>query len=156
MKILGIVFLCLSGFGVASVLLGREEERLSVISALVELLEIIKRGVENYSMSASEILKSCDRELLRRCGYQGEDTPQGFLDMSINCRVPHGEAADVFSEFASDFGKSYRVRQAERCAEALARLRDIEGRVRSQLPDRRRVIICGSASFTLIIIILLL
>lgn len=156
MKILGIVLLCFSGFGVTAVLLGREEERLAVISALAELLEIIKRGVENYSMSASQILRSCDRELLRRCGYQGEDTPQGFLDMSGNCRIPHREAADVFAEFASDFGKSYRLRQAQRCAEALSRLRDIEGRARARLPDRRRVIICGSVSFTLIIIILLL
>lgn len=156
MKILGIALLCLSGFGTALLLVGREEQRLSVISALVELLETVKRCVENYSMSASEILRACDKELLLRCGYQGEHAPQSFLDMSGSCRIPHREAAAVFAELASDFGKSYRGMQTEKCAAALARMRDIENGARAQLPSRKKVLICGSVSFTLIIIILLL
>jgi hypothetical protein len=156
LKILGIALLCLSGFGTALLLVGREEQRLSVISALAELLEAVKRCVENYSMSASEILRACDKELLLRCGYQGEDIPQGFLDMSGSCRIPHREAATVFEEFASDFGKNCRGMQTEKCAVALARMRDIENGVRAQLPGRKKVLICGSGSFALIIIILLL
>lgn len=140
----------------ALLLVRREEQKFSVISALAELLETVKRGVENYSMSASEILNLCGAELLFRCGYQMGDVPQSFLDLSEGCRIPDREAASVFEEFAADFGKSYRSAQTEKCAEALGRLRSIEDRVRAQLPSRKKVLICGSASLTLIIIILLL
>lgn len=137
-------------------LLKREKERLAHVSALVELLELTRKMVENYSMSASEILFSCGSELLERCGYNGIDAPKSFMDMSEHCDIYDDSARAALGEFAADFGKNYRERQIEKCSSSIEKLRSIKEKICEQLPARQKLIVCGCASLTIIVIILLL
>ena len=156
MKMIGIIFLCLSGLWLASVLIKREEMRVCCVTSLVRLVEAAKRAVENYSMTASEILMSCEEELICGCGYCGEQRPESFLEMSRLCDIDDEESRRIFSEFAQDFGKNYRERQTEKCEDCVLKLKLREEQLSERLAVRKKLILCGCASFSLAAVILLL
>lgn len=156
MKIVGMILLCLSGLWLASVLIDREKKRVRCVASLVKLVENTKRAVENYSMTASEILLSCGEALIRDCGYSGEELPQNFFEMSRGCEIGDEESERIFFEFSQDFGKNYRERQTEKCEDCALKLRLREEHLAEQLAVRKKLIFCGCISLSLVAVILLL
>ena len=151
-----MITVCISGLGLSMLLIYREELALRRVNALIRFFEFVRSSVRHYSMSASEIIRRCDGELLFLCGLaDGEDRPESFLDMAERCDIPDGEAEKIFSEFARDFGKAYREEQAAKCDGYIARLTDRERKLGEELPSRRKMIIGLGISLTLILVILL-
>lgn len=156
MKIVGMILLCLSGLWLASALIGRAEKRVRCVASLAKLVENAKRAVENYSMTASEILLSCGEELIRACGYCRVELPQSFLEMSRGCEIGDEESRRIFFEFAQDFGKNYRERQTEKCEDCALKLKLREEYLTDQLAVKKKLIFCGCISLSLVAVILLL
>ena len=157
MEILGIVLILLSAAGAIFSLLGRIDGELDGLKALTELIGYVKMSVENYSMSASEILRRCDVGLLERLGYpKGAPRPSGFSELYENSYVADRTAREAFGSFAADFGKSYRLEQTRQCQSFAELLRVRVSELEAALPARRKMIIslCTSAALALVILLL--
>ncbi len=153
---IGIVLLCLSGLWLSRLLIKREEEKVRCVSSLVHLMESAKTAVENYSMTASQILSSVGEDLIRACGYRASFLPKSFLEMSENCDIADEESRNAFCEFSRDFGKNYRSAQAKKCEECLTRLKIRESELAEQLIPKKRLIRSVCISLSLLAVILLL
>ena len=101
--------LLFSGVGVASFLVKEAENALFRTRAWLELVRWIRSAVDNYSMSVSEMLSSCDRELLWRLGYPvNECIPESFFDIVEATDIPDRASREAVECFLADFGKNYR------------------------------------------------
>lgn len=157
MKILGVIVLLFSGVGLA-VRLSRDEDRaLRQARALLEFLSFVNDAVENYALPASQILLSCDPEIIFAMGYrEGAGMPTSFEELALGCDFCDAETSSVLSEFAGDFGNGYRAQQVAKNGhfidKAKRRLEKLERRV----PGRKKMILSVVLCITLIVIILLL
>lgn len=157
MEIWGIILILFSGAGIAFSLLQGGSDAIACARATLELLCYVKNSVENHSMPASEILRNCDRDIFLRMGYPvSRGAPASFIELWENCNMADTVSRDLFFDFASGFGKSYRRQQVEECqlaARAVGeRLAELEG----AMPARRKMIISICISVSLILVILLL
>ena len=153
---IGVLLICLSGIWASAFLIKRENERVGCVRALLTLVEYTRSAVENYSMSASEILRSVGKEVILECGYQGELPPESFTLMCNECKVEDTEARRVFFEFANDFGKNYRERQSEKCSECAMALKRRYDELAAEAGTRKKMITALCLCFTLALVILLL
>lgn len=156
MQIIGIITVCISGFGISMLLLVRERLALTRVAALIRFIEYVKLSVEHYALSTSQLFSRCDKELLYNCGYEDGNLPDNFRDMAEGCDIPDKEAEEVFFRFALDFGKEYRMKQTMSCDNCIEELKRCEVRLKDEFPARRKLIIGIGVSATLILIILLL
>ena len=157
MKTLGILILIFSGSGIAFSLLENARGALSRTQAWLEFMRLIRSWVDNYSMSATEILRSCDAELLLRLGYpENADAPESLDGLVAASDIPDGETREAVEAFFEDFGKSYRGEQVLRCNECIDKLRAREAYLTEQLPLKRKIIVSVSLCATAVAIILLL
>ena len=157
MAILGSVALLLSGIGIAY-LLARDAERcVACTRALLALVRFTRNCVSMYSMSASEILKKCEAELLDGCGYPNEaPLPASFSELFLNCEIPDKESRVAFSDFADGFGTAYRAEEILRCEDCIEKLRKREMYLTSALPSKKKMIYSVSLCSALSLLILLL
>ena len=156
MQIVGIILILVSGVGAAWVLLQGQKRELESAEAVLELLLYVKTAVDTYSMTASEMLRSCNSDIVRKMGYSGEEPPSSFLQLLEASEISDGTVRDIFSDFARSFGKNYRRRQSEDCSLAIERLRVRVSELEKALPVRRRMIVSICISVSLILVILLL
>lgn len=156
MRALGALLIFLSAVFLSGALLERERERAARVGALASFVEYVRTAVENYSMSASEILRSADAELLRGCGYLLDEVPENLAKMCEACVIEDGESKRIFFELAADFGKNYRERQSERCSECARALRQRYESIRAELGTRKKLISALCICIALALIILLL
>ena len=156
MKMLGAALLFFSGVWLSSILIKREEQRVLRAASLARLVEHAKNGVENYSASASVILRSAGIDLLRDCGYRAERVPESFLELYEGCDIDESESEKIFFELARDFGKSYRAAQTQKCEAAALRLKARVQELECRLGAKRRLIRCVCISLSLLLVILLL
>ncbi len=157
MKIIGILLLLCSAAGISVTLVKSERRRLVCSKAWLGLLLEARDFVAIWNMPAGEILKRCDRERLRACGYPDElPLPESFSELSDCCFIPDSESRETICEFASDFGWGYReqeLKKTEQCIEKLkARTALLEGR----LLQRQKLIygLCLSAALVALILLL--
>ena len=145
----------LGGMGIVVFLIRDEEAKAARISAFLEFVIFLKESVSNYSMPISDILKTCDRGLLERCGYdvQLDITPQRLCS---ECRLPDDDSEHSFKSLMKDFGSSYRQSEVEKCERCIESLRKREEDMRSQLPKRKKLITCVGISAVALVLILLL
>ena len=155
-KIIGIMLVCFSGLWLSGSLISREKEKAERTSSLARLAEEAGRAVENYSMTASEILRAMGEDLMRSCGYSLEGIPSSFSELCDNCDIPDEESRRIFSEFAKDFGKNYRGREAQKCNECAARLKERGEKLAVELSAKKKLISCVCISLSLLAVILLL
>ena len=147
----------LGGLGISFLLVRDEETKISRTSALLEFSIFLKDSVENYSMSASEILRSCDERLLERCGYEtGAELPKTFLDFVSKIDVPDSESRRAVDSLVRDFGSCYRREQVDKCERCISALRKREDSMVRAFPIRKKVIISVCVCASLVLLILLL
>ncbi len=156
MQIFGMILILFSGVGAAFVLLQGQRRELESAEAVLELLLYVKTAVDTYLMTASELLRSCNGDILRKIGYSSEKPPESFLELMEASDIPDETVRDIFFDFAKGFGKNYRRRQSEDCALAIEKLRLRVGELEKALPVRRRMIVSICISVSLILVILLL
>lgn len=157
MKILGILMLLFSGVGIAFFLIEQARYVLSRTQAWLEFVRLVRSSVDNYSMSASEILRACTPELWQRLGYPEDDgTPESFDAVVALSDIPDRESREAIESFFGDFGRSYRAEQVLRCDECIDKLRAREKYLVKQLPIKKRIILSVSLCATACALILLL
>ena len=157
MKILGVAIVLFSGMAIAVALSKEEDKKLLRTRAWIELLILVRSSVDGYSMSASEILASCDRRLLSRLGYPDcELVPQSLSALAQSVDIPDREIADAVSDFLSDFGKNYREYQVSRCDDCIGKLRERETALALQIPAKKKVVFAVSLCAAAAVVILLL
>ena len=157
MPLLGVIAILIAGAGISSALVADSLTSVLRSRALLELLELTRGSVENYAMSASEILSGCPEELIRRCGYRDESGfPRSFLELAERCEIPDPESEKLFFDFARSFGKDSRQRQSEACSMCIDAMRARLYEMERQLPVRRKVIIsvCGAAALVCVILLI--
>ena len=157
MQLLGMIAIVLGSMGVAFFLVCEEDAKASRIGALLEFSAFIRDSVNNYSMSASDILKTCDRELLKRCGYNFDANSEITLKMlEEECEISDAESERAFKNMIGDFGSLYRQAQVERCDDCISILKERNEYISRQLPSRKRVITCVCFCVATFVLILLL
>ena len=154
MQFLGMLAIALGGAGVAFFLIREEETKVDRISALLQLSVFFKDMVDSYSMPITEIVRSCDKELLFRCGYTDENVTVEMLEE--NCNVFDGESERSFKGMISDFGKCGREAQVEKCNKCIEVLRKRDEYAAEQLPKKKKLIACISLCAVAAVLILLL
>lgn len=157
LRALGIALIVLSGIGAALFLSHCAEERAVRVRALLELTMYVRNSVEHYSITASEIARGCDGELLRRIGYpESAERPAALCDIADRSDVPDMAARSAFLDMVRGFGREYRGRQAELCGICEQILRERAEELEAKLPSVKRTVICVCVSITLVLVILLL
>lgn len=157
LEIWGIIFVLLSGLGLAAFLTHGADGRLICAKAALELMTYVKASVENYSMPAAEILRERHKDIVDRLGYHGgEEPPQSFTEMCKGCEISDPAVREILLEFAEGFGKNYRRQQSEDCQRALEKLCLRVSELERELPGKKKMIFSICISVSLVLIILLL
>lgn len=155
-KIIGALTVIVSAAVIARELTLRVDSSVRYVSALRSLLEHTKNMVDCYSLPASEILRRTDKDIFADCGYKNSTLPRDFCELLQGISAEDGEAFDIFSSFARDFGKSYRADEASRCALYLEKMRSREQKLIKDSAKRKKVIFTISLCFALAVIILMI
>ena len=132
-----------------------EDAKALRISAFLKLAIFFRDSVKNYSMPTSDILKTCDKSLLERCGYDmsSEVTIKRLED---ECVMFDCDAEQAFKRLLHDFGSGYRQAEIEKCECCIEILRKREKDILMQIPKQKKLITCIGISAMALLIILLL
>lgn len=157
MEIWGIILVLLSGIGSAAFLVGGENRRLLCAKTALALIVYVKSSVDNYSMTASEILTERHEDLVVGLGYPEEKgPPTSFMEMCELCEISDPAVSEILLEFAQGFGKHYRREQSEDCQRTLEKLRFRVSVLEKELPGRKKMIFSICLSVALVLVILFL
>lgn len=157
LEIWGIILVLLSGIGVAAFLVRGEDSRLVCARTALGLMAYVKSSVDNYSTTASEILRERYEDIVDGLGYpEGKEAPKSFIEMCEGCEMSDSTVRDILIEFAQGFGKHYRREQSEDCQITLEKLRFRVSQLEKELPGRKKMIFSICISVSLVLIILLL
>ncbi len=140
MKLFGIILLFFSAFATAASLLRSDTAKVSVVSALCELMTHAANSISRYSMPSSHIFLSAREGLLTDCGYQAGNIPESFSEFCNACVIEDSEARAVLIEFCKGFGKGDRTSEADACRRCAETMHLRAERLRGIIDTRRRVI----------------
>lgn len=154
-RIVGSLAILFSAIAIAKGLASESDVTLRQVSAIRSVLEQTKRQISCYALSAGEILRQLDGDLLIDCGYFKKSPPRDFSELACSIRVRDSESASVLSAFARDFGKSYRADELALCTLYIERIRAREQKLIKDFAKRKRVIYALAVCFALAVIILL-
>ena len=116
LRIVGAAVLVFSGFFCSHMMNSTASKKFEQTEALIMLMRFIKIQIECFGLSASEIIRRCDENMLFLCGMRGGDNiPNNFKELFEHCGVLDRETKDILLEFASGFGKGYRSEQIKEC-----------------------------------------
>ncbi len=155
MKIIGMLVLLCSGFGIARCIIGVEERSLLCTRALLALLVYTRDCVAIWGMSVSEILAKCDKKLMRACGIsENAPTPVDFVQMCERCMISDKDSKEAFVRFSHEFGKSYREQELKKTDQCIEKLKSRAESMERRLPQKKKMVygVCISASLVLLIL----
>ena len=151
-----MVVLLFSGILSAALVVSELEARANRVKAISQAMRFIKRMVECFSMSASDILLKMPRKLKDDCGY-GKGTEEcSLLSFALACEIEDNEAQAIFIEFARSFGKNYRAEQIRECEYYIGLMEERERQIASRLPSQKKLAFALIVCATLAVLILLL
>lgn len=153
-KILGCVFVAVSGFAVSYILNRRVGASLRVAEGWERLLARIKNEIECFSLPIGEILSRTEPSLLRQCGYVGKDAPRGLSELLEHTAFADGEIGRIATRFVSEFGRCYKNEQVGRCDYFFALIEERRKKLASELPSKRKLNVTLSLAVSLGVIIL--
>ena len=156
LRIVGAAILSLCGVLFAAHLNRRAECRLRQVEGWISLLRFVKAQVECFSLPMSEILRRCDKEVLRSCGYPADLSPKSFSAMIEAASFCDGESARIARAFSEEFGKGYREEEMRGCDYYLAQLEAHKECLAKKLPAQKKMNATLSVCTALALVLLLL
>lgn len=155
-RIMGALLLAGSGIGGASWLCRRASASLLQVEGFLTLIRQARLQVECFCMPVSQILSRCEPDLLRRCGYGGNDAPEDFAALWRNSRIHDPATARILWDFGNAFGRGYREEQTKSCEYCLSLLEERRQVLSEQLPIQRKLYstLCVSGALALMILFL--
>ena len=138
-RLLGVMILVGSGIGLAYRLNLRSSVALARAEGWLSFMRFVKLRVECFSLPVPAILKQCDRELLHRCGYEGEERVERISELLGRCDGLDIQTRSILKGFAEDFGKGYREEQLHSCEYYFSMLNEHKNVLEKQLPIQRKI-----------------
>ncbi len=128
LKLIGTIFLALSGGAAAISLRIYQRRRLDTLDGFISLIYYIKGQVDCYARPIGDIMLSLPPEILRGCNCpKGASSLEELIDES---RIyMDRETLRLVSAFSSEFGSIFREEQARRCDHYVSALRDLRDHV---------------------------
>ena len=153
-KILGCVFVAVSGFAISYILNRRVSASLRVAEGWERLLARIKNEIECYSLPIADILARTDPSILRLCGYTGGEAPKSLYELREKTAFTDIETEKTVCRFISEFGQCYKAEQVGRCAYFVTLMEARRGAIAAELPEKKRLYftLCLSAGLGILIL----
>ena len=141
-KALGVLLILAVGAFAATVGVGREKEKLTVLDAWISLLLFVRGQIDCYLLPLDAIFRTADPSLLRAAGA-GRDTDswESLLRASLPCLGK--ESARLLTALIRELGSSYREEQLRRCDYYLCALEKERDRIASALPARQKLCVAS-------------
>lgn len=133
------------------------KDKIKQIEAFIALINYIKNQIECYMIPIDKILASCNRDLLKECGFMGEGTPHSLSNLMQDTSFYGDEEwTKPLYEFVSSFGASYREEQIRSCERCIKELNKTKERMSEKdIKDKKvHLAICLCISFSLILILM--
>lgn len=155
-RLIGALMLGSCGTFCALHLNKRAAESLSQIKGWISLVRYVRTQIECFSAPVSEILSRCEPDALRACGYARDGIPEGLCSLLEGCEILDGETEKIISDFAGEFGRSYREEQVKRCDYYLSLLDSRRAAIQSQLPSKKKLnaTLCIAGALAIVILFL--
>lgn len=154
LKILGGIFVALSGVMISFTLNKSVSVALRVAEGWERLLIQIKNEIECFSLPIGEILRRVEPSLLCQCGYTADNRPEDLSELLEGTLITDRETARIVTRFVSEFGRCYKSEQVGRCAYFAALMEERRKKLAEELPVRRKLnaTLCVAASLGLVIL----
>ena len=147
-----------SGAVGAEILNHRGGQRLLRLDGWIAFIQYVRRMVECYALSESDILARVPREMLLVCGHEREDLPCSFRTMLFesSAKAPGEEAMQALVRFVNAYGQGYRTEQTVICDECLLVLKGERERYSDYLhhEKKRNTTVALSAAMGIAILLL--
>lgn len=138
-KVFGILFLVLSTFWGVGEINRRYELEIRTVEGYIELIRYIRTQVDIYALPIDEILKRCDRELILRCGGDGDERAKDLSELFLTASIKDKAAYKELLDFCTDFGRNYREEQLKRCDASISVLESRRDVLRGELQNKRKL-----------------
>ena len=136
-KLIGSLFLCVSGIFASAFVSKFQKNKLLVLDSYISLVFYIKGQVDCYSKPISEILACAPRELLEQCLVK---EGAGLCEMVEASRVYlSDESFRLLYCFASEFGSTYREEQMKRCEYYIEALSEERKNVAEEIAKKSKI-----------------
>lgn len=155
-KIFGTLFILSASVAIGLDLTRREKEKLSVLSALCELIKHILRHVKCFESPIDSITSDYKSDALDRCGFGESMRSTSLLCADVGLLPIDDAARREFENFSRGVGRGYRDEELKRCEyyleyfeSALSAERENFERRRAQF--RYLPLLCGAAVVIILI-----
>ena len=155
-RIAGALLLGFSGFASAYVMNSSADAKVKQLEGLIAFMRFIRIQIECFSLPATEIIRRCDRDLLRECGYTEDVLINNFEQLFDSFSIKDESVRKLMRDFSKGFGKGYREEQLKECDYYIDRLCQQRERMANELPNRKKVnsTLCVSSALALIILLI--
>lgn len=153
-KLIGSIFLALSGAFSAISICRYHRRRLDTIDGFISLIYYVKGQVDCYARPIGDILRSMPSEILRDCNCpKGAWSLEELVEESKIYLDP--ESLRLMTSFATEFGSIFREEQTRRCEHYAAELRARRAYISDKLSGEMRSgsAICIGISLCLVILL---
>lgn len=156
LKALGAFFLLASATWTAYSSCLREQKKLILLDAWIELLFYTKGQIDRYLTPREALLKNADHTLLRRCA-DGAKNPPGEWNALFQCaeKSLDGESRKLLRAFLGELGECYREEQLRRCDHYLNALERVRQALSLEIPRRMKLdislCVCGALAITVLL-----
>ena len=136
-RLIGALLLALSGAAMSRAVNARETAALSQTEGFIAFIRGARVQIDCFAMPITQILAMCDRSVYKACGYTGA-VPSGLAEFARECRVCDKAAHEIFSGFASEFGRGYREEQLKACDYYSSLLEERRRMLSTVLPQKKK------------------
>ena len=112
---------------------------LEELEAWQAMIRYVKAQVDCFSLPIGAILARASPALLLACGWREANAPADLRTLLARCAVRDGEGRALLFDFCEAFGKRYREEESRGCDATLALLGARIERLRTALPNQRRL-----------------
>lgn len=156
-KLIGALFLILSGICTSFAVLMREKEHIKQLSAFAELLKHIYKQIDNFNLPIPEIINCADRKILSLCGAGEGDCEITLEKLLKNERLYLNQKEKEFLRaFSEGLGRCYRDEQLKLCKYYSDELSRLCTECREDYPKKQKLTLTVVFCIVLGIIILMI
>lgn len=155
-KLMGAMLLVYSGVATSCELNRRATAALTQNEGMLALLRTVRGQIECFARPISEILASCDAEMLFACGYRGEGMPSDLSTLLKACRGSDVDTIRIVTRFAEEFGRGHREDEVRACDYTLELLEARRQTLSADLPVTKKrntvLSVCGAMALALLLL----
>ncbi|MBE6708706.1 MAG: hypothetical protein E7578_05645 [Ruminococcaceae bacterium] len=139
MKTIGIIIILTLSVLVGFILSDNLRTRLKNITSLCSFVEYISENIRLYKTPLDEIFTSFSNEYLEKTGFiKGLET--GLYNSAKNAGLLYGDEESIIIKTVSDkLGYGTVDEMDKLCSSAINKLKNLEDKLKKELPDKQKV-----------------